>query len=219
MKFFLQFLACFFVASLSYAEEVVEISTNQLYAAVEDLALYIQEKDGNFAASFVYRDILERSSELGWTAGVAGPANELLKYENNQKQRTRLQRIANLLSGDSESQRKEQTGPGKKRWEVVANSDNACVGQCIRDIISTGASGATMGGLAGGPAGAIGGGIIGASLGGVACSTSRECNKDDKKEDNKTEDKFRVPRDFDIRSNEQIQDKIQKKRDIVVNPG
>lgn len=209
-------LAMFFIVSLfsihSFANQPPEVSDTEVYQAIEDLALYVQSKDPQFNASQIYRDILNNSSEEGINVGLFLPTKRLLAFESHPTQRKRLEQILQLDSHNQIGEMDDSSQIPRRRLDLVANSKNECVGQCIRDIFGTAAGGATVGASIGGVAGGVGGAIIGGALGGVACSTSPQCNKDKDK-------KFSVPPGIDKIAEKFLPEKAKRKRDIVINPG
>lgn len=215
MKSTLLFFVITFFTTYSFSQDL-EPSSSEVYQAIEDLAVYIHDKDSSFNASQVYRDILTNSSEVGIERALIIPTQKLLKFERVQTQRVRLQKIADLLPAPRDSE-DDPASPFRRRIDIVANSKNECVGQCIRDVVNTAAGGATIGVSIGGVGGAAGGAIIGAALGGAACATSPQCDKD--KDKDKDKNKIIISRDFDLQPRGDIREDIKKKRDIVVNPG
>jgi hypothetical protein len=161
------------LANEKFAREITEV---RLYQAIQDLSSYIADTDPEFNATILYREFLNAVDENGLEIGLLRPAEKFLSFE---KDSSRVEVLKKILSLEDPYSRDEevQDQPKPKDIGIVANSNDQCVGQCIRDIVTTAGGLASVGGAVGGPTGAMGAAIVGAALGGVICSTSPQCNK------------------------------------------
>ncbi|WP_415062059.1 hypothetical protein [Bdellovibrio sp.] len=224
MKKYLFFILTLLNGYLSQAT-TVEPTKAQVYQAIEKLAQYASEKDLSSNSSQIYYQILRNSEVKGLELGLLEPARQLYWMEKDPRKEHLLRNIFTEV-GVAMPQKRIPQHPDKqpfnprKNIDIVANSNNECVGSCIRDILDGIGNGAGAGGaigIAGGPAtagaAAVGGAVVGGALGGVACSTRPECNKNDK-------NKF-SGRDFDFtRSSRPNLEQIRRARyDIVINNG
>lgn len=195
--------------------EEPQLTHAQVYQAAEELSGYIQAKDPDFHSSLVYRDILDNIDALGVENGLVRPIRILMSYEENPSLRQKLQDLIEFKNSRHQDEDMTHDKPKLKDVQIVANSDNQCVGQCIRDIISTAGGGATAGGAVYGPWGAVGGAIVGGALGGLACSTSPHCNKPVKENKHLVRDRFL---DVDAGSAQGHGGYIKTRRERLVNP-
>lgn len=191
LRIILSFITLFSFTS-ALAQVADEITDQQYYQAIEELAQYAHEKDDSYNTSQVYRQILSNAEQKGFNEAVIIPLNSFYQLEN----RPELQdRISNILKGLGQERPTKGFG---RNLDIVANKDNECTSRCVGDILDGAAKGAGIGGSIGagggpavGAAGAAGGAVIGGALGGVKCATSKECTDDSK--DNGSKNKFTLP--------------------------
>lgn len=221
MKAFIFITISFLTLNLAYAD-TSEISENQVYQAIEKLAVYTHQKDADFNVQQVYYQILRNSEYRGLQKGLIEPLQRFYMMENDFQKQRDLEAIMTSIGGSQESAPKPKFNP-RKNIDIVANSSNECMGSCIRDVLDGASKGAAIGGavgMGGGPAvsagAAAGGAIVGGAFGAASCSTRPECNKDEK--DKK---KIVVPMNEVDRPTVplNIAEIRQKKFDVVVNNG